>query len=176
MSLLVLSYPEISEKDFEWIQKIRKEHDKLYYKVASPHFTIVFPVFNMEPDMFIKHIKNMSENIKTFSFIIRCAVIVKDSFNEYSHVFLVPDEGYSHIVKLHDRFYTGLLLPELRLDIPFIPHIGAGNSISPETCKSLADRLNQENFAITGTVKNLDIVEYKEDKVKTIEKITLSKI
>ncbi len=176
MSLLVLSYPDISEKDFEWIQKIRKEHDELYYKVAAPHFTIVFPVFNMEPDLFIKNIKNMAENIKAFDFTMRCAVIVKDSFNEYSHVFLVPDEGYSHIVKLHDRLYTGLLLPELRLDIPFIPHVGAGNSISPETCKSLADRLNQENFAIMGTIKDLDIVEYNNNTVKTIEKITLAKI
>ena len=46
MSLLVLSYPEIEKKHYDWIQTLRKDNDELYYNVVEPHFTIVFPVSN----------------------------------------------------------------------------------------------------------------------------------
>jgi hypothetical protein len=173
MSLLVLSYPIISQEDFDWIQKVRATHDRLHYELVDPHFTIVFAVDNIKPEEFIQHIKQNARGFKKITFVLRCAVVIKDAFSEHSYVFLVPDEGYSEIVKLHDRLYEGQLASELRLDIPFIPHIVAGNSIDPQVCKRLADQLNQQSFVIKGFVEKLDVAEYKNDKVKTIEQIKL---
>jgi len=48
MPLLVIGYPTISEKDYNWIKDIRKEHDELYFNVVKPHFTIVFSTFNIK--------------------------------------------------------------------------------------------------------------------------------
>jgi hypothetical protein len=39
-SLLVVNYPTISQKDFEWIQNIRREHDRLNFNAIAPHFGI----------------------------------------------------------------------------------------------------------------------------------------
>lgn len=173
MSLLVLSYPEISQRDFDWIQKIRAEHDTLHYKIVDPHFTIVFAVDDINRREFIGHVKEQTQGFKKTSFVLKCAVVVKDSFSEYTYVFLVPDEGQSGIIKLHDKLYQGRLASKLRLDIPFIPHISIGNSLDPQDCKRLADQLNQQPFAIKGWIETLDVAKYEDNRVETIEQIKL---
>jgi 2'-5' RNA ligase len=174
MALLVLAYPQISNDDLEWIQSLRDKHDELYAKAVASHFTLVFPAA-VEPAKLITHVKQVVAQCSEFQFTLRCAVIEKDSFNEYTHVFLVPDQGYSDLIKLHDKLYTGILESELRLDISFIPHVGIGNSVSAQTCKKLADQINQKDFAIEGTIDKLDVVLYEGDKVTTVEQIALGK-
>jgi hypothetical protein len=111
--------------------------------------------------------------IQPFEFAIRCAVLGNDAFSEYTHVFLVPDEGYSNIVKLHDRLYAGVIASELRLDIPFIPHIGIANSLDARRCKQLVDRLNSQQFEIRGRFDGLDVIWSEGNRVGTIESVNL---
>lgn len=173
MSLLVLAYPTIDKKDFNWIQSIRKEHDERYYKIVNPHFTIVFPVNNCEYELFKQHVEKITKKFGTFFFVLRCAQIVKDSFSNYTDVFLIPEEGYRLFVKLHDALYTGILEKELRLDIPFIPHLGIANSLDSQKCKSLVDKLNSKNIEIVGAINKLDIASYENDVVKTLSTVVL---
>lgn len=173
MSLLVLAYPEIEKKDYEWIQSIRKVYDERYYKIAEPHFTLVFPLFDLEEKKLIDHVSMVAKKFKEFYFVLRCAQIVKDSFSEYTDVFLIPEEGYRIFIKLHDELYTGILKNELRLDIPFIPHVGIGNNLSAAKCKILADDINRNSPEIVGSVNKLDIVSFENNKVNTIKKIIL---
>lgn len=174
MSLLALTYPRISQKDYNWIQEFREENDELNYGVMEPHFTLVFPVFNQRPETFIEEIKSRSADHNKIGFALRCAVMDKDAFTPYWHVYLVPDEGYSKIIKLHDNLYSGKLTDELRLDLPFIPHIEIANSIEKWKCKELVDQINNSNLEIKGSILELDVVEYHEERVETIEKIKLS--
>ncbi len=173
MSLLVLAYPLLSHKDFEWIQNIRSKYDARYYNVVKPHFTIVFPVTDVQPSEFIEDVERNSTGFKKISFFTRSALIVKDSFSEFTDVFLVPDEGYSRIVKLHDKLYSGILKNNLRFDIPFIPHIGIAGSKDPLESKSIADELNRADFSIKGILNKLDIITYDYPKVETIKGIDL---
>jgi len=173
MSLLVLAYPTIEKKDLNWIQSIRKEHDERYYKIVNPHFTIVFPVNNCDYNQLSEHVKKVTRKFGTFFFVLRCAQIVKDSFSDYTDVFLIPEEGYRLFVKLHDALYTGILEKELRLDIPFIPHLGIANSLDPLKCKDLSDKLNSKNIEIVGAINKLDIVSYEENVVKSLGSIVL---
>ena len=48
MALCVVNYPTISSESFEWIQNIRREHDRLFIDFVEPHFTLVFPTGNMK--------------------------------------------------------------------------------------------------------------------------------
>ena len=173
MSLVVVNYPTVSREDLGWMQSIRAEHDELYYGVAEPHFAFVFPVFGFDRGRFLEHVKERALGVERIPFACRCATVVKDATNEYTHVFLVPDEGHSGIVKLHDRLYEGPLSEELRLDIPFIPHIGIANAVDPKACKTLADALNREGFEIGGFVDALDAASYEHDRVTTIERVPL---
>jgi hypothetical protein len=173
MSLLVLAYPEIEEKDFLWIQSIREKHDEKYFNVVDPHFTIVFPAFNIDRNTFISHIQSTVKKIKEFYFVLRCAQIVKDSFSDYTDVFLIPEEGYRIFVKLHDALYSGSLEKHLRLDIPFIPHLGIANNLDPLKCKKLADEINNKDLEIVGSITSLDIVSFENNIVTPLKKIIL---
>ncbi|MBG6129221.1 2'-5' RNA ligase [Aquimarina sp. EL_43] len=173
MAYLVLAYPEIKNADFDVIQNYRKENDQLFYHVVKPHFTIVFPVFDQTEIDFIAEIKKQAATCNSFDFVLRCATINKDAFNEYYHTFLVPDQGYSNIVKIHDKLYSGTLKENHRLDLDFIPHIGIGNSLNKLDCKKMVDEWNKDEFEIIGTVKTLTIAEYDNNNVRKVEEIKL---
>jgi 2'-5' RNA ligase len=172
MALVVVNYPTISERDYIWIQGIRAEHD-IYYEIVSPHFTLVFPCSITDEAGFVAHIERRAKRVKRIHFVLRCALVVKDCLSRYTHVFLIPDDGFSGTVRLHDRLYTGLLASELRLDIPFLPHIGVGSAVTPGACKDLAQDLNEGNFSIEGTIDSLDITSFDGKSMKTIERIRL---
>jgi 2'-5' RNA ligase superfamily len=172
-TLLVVNYPTISADDFAWIQEIRQQEDELNFRSIDPHFTLVFPIIEIDRATLVSHAKQSIQGIQPFEFTLRCAVLCNDAFSKYTHVFLVPDEGYSNIVKLHDRLYTGIITEELRLDIPFIPHIGIANSLDPHHCKQLVDRLNSKKFEIRGRIDRLDIISIQNDLSEAIESVNL---
>ena len=171
MSLLVLAYPQIEEPDYKWIQSVRAEHDERYYNVVEPHFTLVFPVFDVDEKTIINHTISTAKKFKEFYFVLRCAQIVKDSFSDYTDVFLIPEEGYRIFVKLHDTLYTGPIAKDLRLDIPFIPHVGIANNTDPVKCKKLADEINKRNPEIVGSINKLDVVSFENNTITILKEI-----
>lgn len=174
MALAVVNYPTLSEEDYEWIQSVREEHDPLYYGVVDPHISLVFPIDGVEASTFIEHVGEKAHSTSPFEVVFRCAILGDPDFQGHAHAFLVPDEGFSDIVRLHDRLYTGPLADFLRLDVPFIPHVGIANTPEPEDCKAIIDDLNAENFEIEGRVESLDVVEYDGETVRPIEQFSLS--
>ncbi len=172
MNLHVVAYPELSAADYSKIQAERKVHNSLY-SVIEPHFTIVFSVQGMEAGNFIAEIAKQSGAVPRIEFCLRCAVIVKDSFSNNYDAFLVPDEGYSRIVKLHDKLYSGSLSPHHRLDVCYIPHISIGYSPDMQIIKEIADQWNANDFAICGTIPALDIINYENRVVTTLERVGL---
>ncbi len=173
MQLLVLAYPQLEKIDYDWIQSFRTKYNERYFNLVLPHFTFVFPVEDVLQKDFVNHIEKTSKKFKEFYFVLRCAQIVKDSFSDYTDLFLVPEEGYRIFVKLHDAFYTGILEKQLRLDIPFIPHVEIANNKDPLRCKILADEINSKNLEIFGAINKLDVVSFSNDGVETIKEIIL---
>jgi len=168
MSLLVIAYPQLAPDDYKLIQDHRREHDKLF-TVVEPHFTLVFPVADSRVPDFTKEVKRQLEGAKSVPFCIRCATVSKDTFTDIWHTFLVPDEGYSKIVKLHDKLYGDKLSPHHRLDIDYIPHIGIDTSTDKTLCKKIVDRWNAKDFAIPGIISSASVVSYENSIVTTIE-------
>lgn len=173
MALLVVAYPELNKDDFDAIQAFRQTHDELYYRVVEPHFTLVFPLFDWEREAFAREVVERARGIEPFGFILRSAVLNKDAFNDYYHAFLVPDEGYGHFIRLHDRLYGEKLFPHRALQVDFIPHIGVGNSLDPMACLGMVRDWNKDPFAIAGRVTELDIVNYENDRTVTLQQIRL---
>lgn len=173
MALAVIAYPQLSRDNYRFIQEFRKTNDPLLYTVVGPHISLVFPVTGISENDFITEIQKQAKGSNSFDFVIRCAVVNKDSFLDYSHTLLVPDEGFSHIVMLHDKLYDGMLINERRLDIDYIPHIGIGTSKDIQQCKIMADRLNESQFEIRGSVNELTIVNFKDNQIKNLRSIPL---
>jgi len=174
MSLIAISYPELEPDDMDWIQRFRSEHDS-NYNLLGPHFTLVFPTDTVERDKFIDHVRPIVQQQPVISFVNRCATVVPYRDKGGWHIFLVPDEGFSEIVKLHDRLYTGSLAGSLRMDLNFIPHMTVGFNDSVDKSKALADELNAMNFQIAGHLTSVDIADYDGCRVESIERVTLSR-
>lgn len=175
MPLLVIAVPEFSDDDFDLIQSFRAENDALFYDVVEPHFTLVFPVFDASIDAFKQEVVEKSRGYLPFDIKIRCATINKDAFNDYYHTFLVPDEGFSNLIKLHDSLYSGLLENNLRLDIDFIPHIGVGNDENSKKCQDMVQFWNNQDFCISGRISKLQVVDFDFDtnELSKLEEICL---
>ena len=174
MALAVVSYPTISDNDFCWLQSIRQKHDHLFFQVVAPHLTIVFPTDALAQSTFIEHVAGKMSLFHSFEVVFRCAILGDPDFMEHAHAFLIPDEGFSQVVRLHDALYTGPLAGELRLDLPFIPHVGIASTRTREECKAIVDHLNEGKFEVRGHVDAIDVIGYDAERVWTIERFTLS--
>jgi hypothetical protein len=173
MALAVVNYPAIAKDDLDWIQSVRREHDHLFFSVVAPHFTIVFPTDGVAQSTLIEHVAERVSVFHSFEVVFRCAILGDPDFMSHAHAFLTPDEGFSHVVRLHDALYTGPLASELRLDLPFIPHVGIASTPSLEECKAIVDRLNEERFEIRGRVDTLDVIGYDGTRVWNVKKYGL---
>lgn len=175
MRLVVVSYPELNEGDLRRIGAWRAQFPEMDYSVVAPHFTLVFPLEGVGADALIAHIQSQAQQVAPFEISLRCALVVDDVTTSLTHVFLVPDEGFSAVVRLHDRFYTSILAPHLRLDVPFIPHVTVGYSTRPLLCKQVADAINAEEFTFTGWVRMLDILAVDPADMREIARVPLGR-
>ena len=171
---LVIAYPKLNKEDYKFIQEYRSENDPLYFNVVEPHFTLVFPFDNLTENEFVDEIESLLKDQGGFNFTLRSSVVNQDFSKEFYHEFLVPDEGFSNFIKLHDKLYSNKLKSSLLLDVDFIPHIGIGNNKESSICKNRVDKLNNQDLKIKGTIDSISIVKYENNKVDTVKEITLS--
>lgn len=168
MRYVVVSYPAAVQSASAWIDGVRQRYGGLKHSVLPPHFTFVFPLYDIEQDSLVQHLSSITHDCLPIPFALRSSILVNDDSSPNVYVMLVPDEGFSGIVKLHDRLYTGFLADRLRLDIPFIPHVTVGYSTDIHVCKSAVDDLNSQDFEIKGAIDRLDLVRIEGEAFETI--------
>ncbi|MDQ3704378.1 MAG: 2'-5' RNA ligase family protein [Chloroflexota bacterium] len=161
------------QQSCEWVAGIRQHYPELSHSVLAPHFTFVFPTRAASEDDLVAHVAACADGFKRIDFVLRSSLLVKDDSSDNYYVMLVPDEGFSGIVRLHDKLYTGVLATSLRLNIPFIPHITVGYSTDVQFCKRVVDALNAAEFEIEGTIAALDIVRKDGTAAETIKRLYL---
>lgn len=172
LSLQVIAYPQLNDADVQRIQDCRRLHNRLYHVIA-PHFTLVFAVNDISREDFIAEVKKQLQGATAIYFTIRCAIVVPDAISGWYDAMLVPDEGFSVIQQLHDRLYSGLLAPHLRLDIPYIPHMSIADKADAQEVKQICDEWNNINCEIKGRISELEIIEYKNPVLNTVERVVL---
>lgn len=172
MASLDLIYPEVSPKDFDVIQRIRKQHDQRYFDVVEPHITLVFGTDKISTDELVVHTQNTLQSTKTFDLIFDSVRVVEDDSGEFFHAFLIPSTGHDDINTIHDVLYSGVLESELRHDIPFIPHMGIGTGTQADM-DALAQKLNTERILIKGLARHISIVQYDGSKVSNYSSVPL---
>ncbi len=171
MSNVILGYPIISKPDFDRIQSLRKTYDRLY-EVVEPHFTFVFPTTKLSIEDLTEHTMLKSADTHKIAIILAKAIVIDDDSKTFSHTFLVPSDGEKEINELHDLLYTDSLASELRLDIPFVPHIGVGTG-DAAAMQKLADEINAQGVDIKGTIDTLTVASYDGKTVNDVEQIPL---
>jgi len=168
-TLYTLCYPDFSDADRQFIDDFRRQHDIPFRDVVAPHFTMVFGCDEVPLQPYRQHVAEIARSQDRIKFSCRYAMLHNDDSNDNYYVFLVPDQGYGEISKLHDKLYQGLLAPYMRLDIPYVPHIGIATIPDAARIKSLCDELNSTDIDICGRIKNISVSEYDGSKITNLE-------
>jgi len=166
--LLTVCYPEIAPRARAFVSEFRRRYDAPRHERIQAHFTIVFGCTALGLDEYTSHVAAVAKASRPINFSCKYAMLGNDDQSEVAYVFLVPDEGNAEISLLHDRLYTGLLRPYLRLDLPYIPHITIGTTASREEAKQLCDELNRIGVSIEGSLLRLTVGHVEDGKFQNL--------
>jgi 2'-5' RNA ligase len=174
---LCLAYPALQEGDRKIICEFRRLHDIKYFDVVDAHWTMIFPVStkDIELNNLADHIARAVSNYGPVSFVCRYALVYDDDGSDDYYLFLVPDEGFSGISLLHDELYSDFMRPHLRLDIPYVPHIGIATDKNKEHLYELAREWNDCCREIRGTIDSLTLSSYDGKQVKDIKQFNFNR-
>jgi 2'-5' RNA ligase len=171
--LLTISYPELAPEATRYIESFRQSHDAQRHALVPAHFTLVFGCSALGLDEYTNHVAAVASRSKPISFCCKYAMLGNDDENDTAYVFLVPDQGNSEISLLHDRLYSRVLRPHLRLDLPYVPHITIGSLASREQAKHLCDHLNQQGVFIEGRLTKLTVGAVEGERFRNLSVHTL---
>jgi len=171
MYYVLLYYPNFDKKTEENIEAFRRRYDP-FADSWKPHIPFMFPVpcNEVEEAKLTEHVETVLKNWKPFN--IRIGGFTK-SWDHW--LFLLLKEGNREAIALHDELYTGILLPYLRRDIKYIPHIGIGlfvrknagyNALNPKKVDFDAKLYSQ-------ALKEAESL--KIDSLNTVDRLVLSK-
>ncbi len=175
--LLCVAYPKLNETAESLILEFRRQHDRRYVDVIDAHWTMTFPGSSegIDERQMGEHISAIAADCYPIDFCCRYALVYDDEGCDDYYIFLVPDEGFSGISRLHDRLYSDFMRTKLRLDLPYIPHIGIATGKDPEQLYELARDWNAAGHEIHGMIDALTLCSYDGKKVHDLETFPLSK-
>ncbi|MDM5194062.1 hypothetical protein QUG02_13900 [Bacillus hominis] len=85
------------------------------------------------------------------------------------YLFLEIEQGKEQIEELHDKLYTGPLLPFLRKDIPYIPHVTVGRKESSQLATKLAKDIPSFHEKLNGIIDRISVERIGENGESIIE-------
>jgi len=173
VSLIAISYPEISSRDFKWIQSLRKKYDINGYNLLDAHITFVFPIDKIEQNEFLNHIRPKIQDFPKIDIELNRFKLSAQPFESKWFILLIPEKGKKEITELHDLLYADLLAPELNLEYPFDPHVTIGCLEDKSQCLDIIEKLNIKDFCFKGKIGSIDAATYENETIKTIENIYL---
>ena len=174
-TLYTLCYPNLAEADRQFIDEFRRKHDIPFRDVVAPHFTMVYGCSDVPLSAYRQHVAEIARSQTVINFTLRYAMLGNDDSNNNYYVFLVPDEGYSGISKLHDKLYQGPLTSYLRLDIPYVPHIGIATIPDAPHIRTLCNQLNSKGVDIHGQINSITVCSYDGSKITDLESFLCKK-
>jgi 2'-5' RNA ligase len=166
MKLAIVGFPDLDADDRHWIESFRAVHDPQAARL-SVHFTLVFPLEARLEDLEAEAVA-VADVTAPIDFEIQRADVVVDRLGQGSHIFLVPDEGAANIVALHERLYSGVLKPQRRNDVPYLPHLTVGLAADTLGALELAASLDIGARLVRGQLGALDIVDVSAPRVRSV--------
>ncbi|MGQ9369852.1 2'-5' RNA ligase family protein [Azospirillum sp. ST 5-10] len=173
MQIAVIAEPLFRESDRLWIEAVRERHDPQHRRVR-PHFTLVFPQSCGDPAPIIEHVEEVTARHTAMAAHLRVAVPVKDHLGTATHVYLMPDEGFSALVRLHDDLHRNVLADSLRLDVPYMPHVTVAVAEEAAAAKAIADGLNARAFDVACQIDAVSVVRCDTAHLQVLTRIGLA--
>lgn len=165
----LVHYPRISDQAYH---TFRNKYDP-YAGLLPEHISFIFNVPSaIGKDRYVDHVESVLADKRPFD------VTISGTYKTPDHWLLMKvGEGNDVIINLHDEFYTGILTPFLRKDLPFIPHMGLGffgieaYNLSIPTAKIQLDKkkyrqamkeMNADQMVYQTCIEELTMIELDE--------------
>ena len=171
-SLEVITHPHFDKADLAWLTDIRSRRAG---SRGAPYFTLVFPGAQMEPADFAEAVRAQVQEVHPIRFRLRSALVAPEALVRRFHVFLIPDEGFGAILKLHDALHAGPIKAALRIDTPYLPHITVATTTDYAAARSLATSLNRGGIDIHGHIDAVQVERRSGEVIKQVAEIRLAK-
>lgn len=172
MSLEVIARPHFDKDHLAWLTDIRSRRAG---SRGPPYFTLVFPGVALEPRDFVATIRANAEEIPRIRFRLRSALVVPEHTVARFHVFLIPDEGFGAILRLHDLLHQGPIETAMRPETPYLPHITVATTSTHHEARKVAQALNQGGIDIHGHIDALQVEHRVGEVIKEIAEIPLAR-
>lgn len=171
-TLEVVARPRFEKADLAWLTEIRSRRTG---NPGPPYFTLVFPGAQMEPAEFARLIRVAAQDTPRIRFHLKSALVAPEATVRRFHVFLIPDDGFGAILKLHDKLHTGPIEACLRPETPYLPHITVATSADYVAARKIAAQLNARDLSIEGTIESLQVERREGETVKLVAEVPLAK-
>lgn len=169
-SLEVIARPHFEKADLAWLTDIRARRAG---SRGPPYFTLVFPGVQLEPRVFASTVRGLAKDVSHIRFRLRSALVVPEHLVGRFHVFLIPDEGFGAILKLHDLLHAGPLEAALRPETPYLPHITVATTTDHAAARKIARALNQGGIDIAGHIESLEVEARDGETIRRLAEIPL---
>lgn len=170
-TLEVIARPHFDKGDAAWLTDIRARRTG---NRGAPYFTLVFPGADLAPAAFAAEVRLRAKDIHRVRFHLRSALVVPEPLVGRHHVFLIPDEGFAAILKLHDALHAGKLETALQPQTPYLPHITVATTPDHMTARKLATSLNASGIDIGGVIESLVVEHRTGEVIKPIAEVPLA--
>ncbi len=173
-TLYTVAYPECDAQDLHAVDAWRADHDPAGHALVRPHFTLVFACNALDEPTYLAHVAVVAARTAPIAFQCRYAMLGADAHSPRAHAYLVPDEGYAALSLLHDALYTGPLDDQLRLDLPFTPHITVGTFESAPMARQWCIERNRVGVSLPGRVAALWVGQVKDGRFDHLGRFELA--
>ena len=170
MRLAVVGSPVLDRESSRAIESFRARHDPLAGRIPA-HFTLVFPL-DADAQALATEIRGITSSTPPVEFrLVRVSASL--GIDGRSYVLLEPDVGRDRMEELHDRLYSGMLQPDLRADVGFVPHVTVGAGEAAVECEAAAGALRQSWRPICGRIDELVLLDLDRESPRAFAMFSL---
>ena len=124
-SLEVIARPHFDKADLAWLTDLRSRRAG---SRGAPYFTLVFTAGDMTPADFVAAVRPVAKRFHAMRFRLRSALVTPEPTVGRFHIFLIPDEGFGAILRLHNALQSAPIDAVARVDSPYLPHVIVGTA------------------------------------------------
>lgn len=172
--LMVVTVPTMSATDRAYIQTLRKQYDPQGYSFIEPHFTLLSLPHNFSKPVLTESLRIYLEQQAKVQFMLRTAIFMPPlNGHQAWYAFLLPEEGFSELMKLHRRLHSGQLQEMLDKNFPFIPHLTIGKFANQADCQRLVNAINATGLKLTGWIEKIVLMEALDNTAHVFAEVEL---
>lgn len=173
--IYVLTYPNFEPGLAERIRRFRIENEPVRAGMVPPHITLVFGFRDARPKELFELCEALADRSSQFDVGFASSHVVYDPFENAHKLFLVASAGSSRLAELHQQLNDGPHRGELKVDIPYRPHM----TVATNDDRTIIERLDVAalgSFPLFGTIRALEVVELADGKLHCLRTIPFAKL